>query len=241
MLVALDLFYPIISNIINKTNLKKIIIASIKDHMPKTISLLGTALHKIPQQKIDKKTNIFHFQELIKNNPDTPPEIDIKPKEDIAVLQYTSGTTGKTKGAMLTHFNLVSNTLMCSEWIGQHDNPTYLSILPLFHIYGMTTGLNAPLHVGALVVLFPTFNPKQVLKAIKKYHITVFCGVPTLYAKLLSQPDLKKFDYSTLNTAFQDPHHFQPTYKNNSWKTSEDSSSKATASLRLHQSRTATP
>jgi len=198
VIIALDLFYPIISNIINKTNLKKIVIASIKDHMPKTISILGTIFHKIPQQKIDKKPSIFHFQELINKSTDTPPEIEINPKEDIAVLQYTSGTTGKTKGAMLTHFNLVSNTLMCSEWIGQHDNPTYLSILPLFHIYGMTTGLNAPLHVGAMVVLFPTFNPKQVLKSISKYHITVFCGVPTLYAKLLSQPDLKKFDYSTL-------------------------------------------
>jgi long-chain acyl-CoA synthetase len=198
IVVALDLFYPIISNILNRTKLKTVIIARIKDYMPKAVSALGSLFRKIPSHKIECKSTVFYFKDLLDKADVSAPEIDINPAEDIAVLQYTGGTTGTAKGAMLTHLNLVSNTLMCAAWIGEHHKPSYLSILPLFHIYGMTTGLNAPLHVGAQVVLFPTFSPKQVLGAIKKYRITVFCGVPTLYAKLLSQPDLKKSDCSTL-------------------------------------------
>ncbi len=198
VVVALDLFYPILSNIISRTRLKTVIIASIKDYMPRLKSFLGTVLRKIPSCRVEPKPNIFFFREFIDRNESRPPIVDINPKEDIAVLQYTGGTTGIAKGAMLTHYNLVSNTLMCAEWIGRHEDPTYLSILPLFHVYGMTTGLNAPLYYGARVVLFPIFNTRQVLRAIKKYRITVFCGVPTLYAKILSHPEWRKFDCSTL-------------------------------------------
>jgi long-chain acyl-CoA synthetase len=197
-IVALDLFYPIISNVIGQTNLKTIIIACIKDYMPKAKSVLGTVFRKIPSYKIKPKNNVFYFRDLLTGSGADAPKVKINPAEDLAVLQYTGGTTGIAKGAMLTHLNLVSNSLMCAEWIGEHPNASYLSILPLFHVYGMTTGLTTPFYFGAKVVLFPLFSPKQVLRAIKKYKITVFCGVPTLYAKLISHPDLRKFDCSSL-------------------------------------------
>jgi long-chain acyl-CoA synthetase len=94
--------------------------------------------------------------------------------------------------------NLISNTIMCATWVGTKSDAAYLSILPFFHSYGMTTGILAPLYIGAKVVLFPNFDSKQVLQAIHKYQIVVFCGVPTLYEKLLTDPDLGKYSYSSL-------------------------------------------
>jgi len=140
---------------------------------------------------------------------------------------------------MLTHFNLVSNTLMCSEWIGQHDNPTYLSILPLFHIYGMTTGLNAPLHVEQWLC-YSQHLTQTSPAGHKKISYNRILRSPTLYAKLLSEQDLKKFDYSTFNTAFQDPPLFQQIYKNNLWTTSEVYSWRVTVYQKPHRLHIAT-
>jgi len=197
-IVVLDLFYPIVASVIKKTRLKRVIIASIKDYMPKTKAILGTLFRKIPSRKVKLKPNIYRFQDLIDSYDASPPEVNIDPNQDIAVLQYTGGTTGIPKGAMLTHMNLVSNTLMCSKWIGPQTDPSFLSVLPLFHIYGMMTGLNYPIYAGGRIVLLPRFDSKQILRAIQEYKITHFCGVPTLYSKLLSHPDLRKYDYSSL-------------------------------------------
>jgi long-chain acyl-CoA synthetase len=197
-IVALDLFYPIVSKVMKKTRLKRVIIARLKDYMPRTKAFLGALFKKIPSYKVKLKPNIFRFRDLIDNYDRSSPRVKFDPKQDVAVLQYTGGTTGIPKGAMLTHMNLVSNTLMCSEWIGPQTDPSFLSVLPLFHIYGMMTGLNYPIHAGAKIILLPRFDLKLILQSIQKYKITHFCGVPTLYSKLLSYPDLKKYECSSL-------------------------------------------
>lgn len=197
-IVALDLFYPILSNVIEKTKLKNVIIGRVNDYMPKTKSALGTILGKVPVYSIAPRSNLFNFRELIRKYDSSLYRVEINPKNDVAVIQYTGGITGTPKGAMLTHMNLVSNTLMCAKWIGTESDASYLSILPISHIYGLMTGLFAPLYIGAKVVLFPKFDPRQVLQSIQKYRIVVFCGVPTLYDKLLTNPDLNKYDYSSL-------------------------------------------
>lgn len=197
-IITLDLFYPRISNIIAKTKLEKVIITHLSDYMPKIKSLLGTLFKKIPSQNIDPMPNLFQLKDLINRSDSSPYSSAINPENDVAVLQYTGGTTGLAKGAMLTHMNLISNTVMCAKWIGIESDAAYLSILPFFHSYGLMTGLLTPLYVGANIVLFPKFDPKQVLQSIEKYSIIVFCGVPTIYSRLLADEDLAKYNYSSL-------------------------------------------
>ena len=117
----------------------------------------------------------------------------------MAALQYTGGTTGTPKAAMLTHMNLVSNAIAFAAWIrGATAKETFLTALPLFHIYGMTTSMNVPICLAAKMVLLPRFDPLKALEAIQKHGVTVFCGVPTMYAVLLANPALGKFNLTSI-------------------------------------------
>ena len=198
-IVCLDLLYPIVKKVWRKTKLKRAIITNLKEYMPSFKAFLGSLLGKIPSQKIERRPDIYFFKELIEQNPPKPPEVRIDPEEDLAVLQYTGGTTGIPKGAMLTHLNLVSNAIMCAEWLrGKKGEETFLTVLPLFHIYGMTTAMNAPIYLAGKMIMLPRFNPDEVLKTIEKYQVTVFCGAPTMYALLIDHPNVSKYDLSSI-------------------------------------------
>ena len=128
-----------------------------------------------------------------------PSQVKINPSEDLAALQYTGGTTGTAKGAMLTHSNLVANAIAFAAWIkSAAAKETFLTALPLFHIYGMTTSLNVPVALAAKIVLLPKFDPAKVLETIQQQRVTVFCGVPTMYQTLLANPDLGKYDLTSI-------------------------------------------
>jgi long-chain acyl-CoA synthetase len=199
-IVVLDLLYPIVDKVWQKTKLKRVIVASLKDYMPGATAFLGSLLKKIPSYKIERKPNVYFFQELINKYPPNPPKVEINPKEDLVALQYTGGTTGTSKGAMLTHMNLVSNAVMCKAWLKDvmEGEETFLAVLPLFHIYGMTTGMNAPIYIGGRIVLLPRFDAVSTFQTIQKYRVTVFCGAPTMYAMLLAHPDLGKYDCTSV-------------------------------------------
>ena len=139
------------------------------------------------------------LDQLLENSPKTAPKVKINPHEDLAALQYTGGTTGTTKGAMLTHLNLLSNALAFATWIqGKEAKETFLTALPLFHIYGMTTSMTVPISLAAKMVLLPKFEPTKVLQAIEKHRVSVFCGVPTMYQALLANPELGKYDLTSI-------------------------------------------
>ncbi|MEM2688806.1 MAG: long-chain fatty acid--CoA ligase [Candidatus Bathyarchaeia archaeon] len=198
-IVVLDLLYPIVKKVWEKTKLRNVVVAGLKDYMPTFKALLGSLLKKIPSYKVKRKANIYFFTELMAKYEASPPKVEINPREDLAVLQYTGGTSGVPKGAMLTHTNLVSNALMCKEWLQANEGEeVVLAVLPLFHIYGMTTTMNAPVSFAGTMVLLPRFDPAVVLKAIHKYKVTVFCGAPTMYAMLIANPDLKKYDLTSV-------------------------------------------
>jgi long-chain acyl-CoA synthetase len=199
-IVVLDLLYPIVEKVWQKTKLKRVIVASLKEYMPGATAFLGSLLKKIPSHKIERKPNVYFFKELVDKYPPNPPKVEINPKEDLVALQYTGGTTGTSKGAMLTHMNLVSNAVMCKAWLKDvmEGEETFLAVLPLFHIYGMTTGMNAPIYIGGRIVLLPRFDAVSTFQAIQKYRVTVFCGAPTMYAMLLAHPDLGKYDCTSV-------------------------------------------
>lgn len=118
---------------------------------------------------------------------------------DIAVLLYTSGTTGKPKGAALTHSNIYQNALTTLTMFKGDSNDRHLITLPLFHSFGQTVQMNATVLAGCSMVLIPRFEPGAVLAAFQNFDITVFCGVPTMYWALLNYPDKNKYDIAKIS------------------------------------------
>jgi long-chain acyl-CoA synthetase len=198
-IVSLDMLYPIVEKVWEKTKLKRVIIANFKEYMPFTTAAIGSLLKKIPLLKIERKPNIYFFIPLLRDNPPEPPKAEINPKEDLAALQYTGGTTGLSKGAMLTHMNLVSNAVACAEWLqGKTGEECFLDVLPLSHIYIMTTGMNAPIYLAGKMVILPRFDAVNTLRAIQKHKVTVFCSGPTMYSLLLARPDVTKYNLKSV-------------------------------------------
>jgi long-chain acyl-CoA synthetase len=188
--VALDSLYPVVEKVWPKTSVRNVITASLEEYASKKV---------VSPSAGEQKSNVYSFLELMKEAA-KPPEVSIKPEDDLAALQYTGGTTGTAKGAMLTHLNLVSNAVAFAAWIkGSAAKETFLTALPLFHIYGMTTSMNVPISLAAKMVLLPRFESATALEHIQRHRVTVFCGVPTIYSVLLANPDLGKFDLTSIH------------------------------------------
>ncbi|AKG04993.1 long-chain fatty acid--CoA ligase [Salimicrobium jeotgali] len=116
----------------------------------------------------------------------TPPSLD---DDDLAVILYTSGTTGKPKGAMLTHKNIYSNAKDVATYLEISEEDRVIATLPMFHVFCLTVALNAPIVNGGTIIVIPQFSPGEVFKAAKEYEATVFAGVPTMYNYLLQTGD----------------------------------------------------
>jgi len=185
IIIAWDNQIEKINNIKDRTRLRHIIITNVFDYGP-----MGST--NPPQI-----AGTMQFLNLIKKTKPNPPTFETNAKEDIAVLQYTGGTTGLPKGAMLTHFNLVSNCLVLSAWISsvvQRGKDTALSTLPLFHIYGMTVCMNTYIYSGTTIALHPDpRDQKGLFEVIKATHPSFFPGVPTMYMRLLERDDLEDY------------------------------------------------
>jgi long-chain acyl-CoA synthetase len=192
-IVTLNSLFPIVEKIWQKTKLKNIILTTTTWQLPCVDCSQFDSINK---------ENILFFEKIItKNSFSIIPKVKINPKVDLAALQYTGGTTGRAKGAMLTHMNLVSNTIMFATWIqaiGSYEK--FLVALPLFHIYGMTTSMNVPIYSAAKMVLIPKFDPNNILQIIQNKKITVFCGVPTMYSILLANKNIHKFNLTSIRT-----------------------------------------
>jgi len=128
-----------------------------------------------------------------------PADFEMHPTsaEDTCVLIYTSGTTGKPKGAELTHSNLLLNAVMISGLVGTSTEDVDITVLPLFHIFGMTVMMNAGMYNGRTSVLLPRFDVEAVFDAMQRHKVTIFAGVPTMYWGLLNYTD-PKFDYELI-------------------------------------------
>ncbi len=198
-IVVLDMLYPIVEHVLEKTKIKRIIVTNLREYMSYVTAVMGSLLGKIPLRKVDRAPNVYFFQELLRGRQPNPPKVEINPEEDLVALQYTGGTTGISKGAMLTHMNLVSNAVACDAWLrGTEGKETFLTVLPLFHIYGMTTGMNAPIYQAGKIVMLPRFDILSTLRAIQKHKVTVFCGAPTMYSMLLSHPEFSRYNLKSV-------------------------------------------
>jgi len=145
-------------------------------------------------------SDAVHFVDLLQESPDGLQIPAVQPEEDLAVLLYTGGTTGVSKGVMLTHFNITSNIAQIREWLSLDESRhhTVLCVLPMFHSYGFTAAVNMGLAHGCTLILVPRFDAGDLLKTIAKYRPTLFPGVPTMYIGLLNHPDMAKYDLSSI-------------------------------------------
>lgn len=146
------------------------------------------------------KPGAYEYADLLaKGTAQSPPSVFIDPDE-VALLQYTGGTTGFSKGAMLTHFNLVSNVVQCVSWnVGaQRGKERMLAVLPFFHVYGMTVTMNEAIYLAATIILLPRFQVDDCLEAINAYRPTRFPGVPTMYIGIINHPRVKEYNISSI-------------------------------------------
>lgn len=204
-IIALDILYPRITKVQNETDLEHIIITAIKDYLPFPKNLIYPFIQKKQygfSVKVEHGGNIHLFTEIMKAPPLDNPILDVNFDEDLAILQYTGGTTGFPKGVMLTHKNLVANAKMCETWLYkcEEGKEVVLGALPFFHVYGMTTVLILSVLQGSKVVLIPKPEPEVLLKAIQSQKVTMFPGAPTMYIGLLNHPDLQKYDLSSIDS-----------------------------------------
>ena len=201
MMVTLNLtvLYPKMLAMLEKSRLKKLVVGT----MPEVLSFPKNLLFPLARAKDVAKTvddsRHISFKELL-NNDGTfePPEID--PTTDIAVLQYTGGTTGVAKGAMLTHANLYANAVQAAMWFTMVEpgQERMLSVLPFFHVFAMTVCMNMSFHIGAEVIMLPRFELVPVLKVITKKKPTMLPGVPTMYTAINNFPQLSKYDLTSI-------------------------------------------
>lgn len=204
-IVTLDILFPRVSKVFTQTNLEHIIVTAIKDYLPFPKNLIYPFIQK-KQYGISvsvKHEGCHHLlTEIIKQSTIELKSFSIDYEEDLAIIQYTGGTTGAPKGVMLTHKNLVSNTSMSNAWLYKckRGEETILAIIPFFHVYGMTAVMILSVMQGQKMVLLPKFDPEQTLKTIEKQRPTLFPGAPTIYIGLLNHPDLSKYDLSSIDS-----------------------------------------
>jgi long-chain acyl-CoA synthetase len=182
-IIALDLLAPSVFGVRANSAIEHVILTSLLD-----CSATPDKAPPVPEGALS-------FKSLISEVPEVDlPRVEIDPAEDVAVLQYTGGTTGVPKGAMLTHRNLYTNTLQSWAWGGpltRQGDERYLMVIPYFHIYGQTVGLLLGAWNGAMQIPIPKFDPNLLIEAIKQYKPTFFPSAPTLYISMLNHPEIK--------------------------------------------------
>ena len=202
IMITMDLkiLYSKVEVMLSQTpSLQKIVVCPMADILPKIKSVLFRLLKKKELAAIPTDPRIIPFQTLV-SHAGTPDPVDIDLDKDIAVLQYTGGTTGQPKGAMLTQGNLSANVSQMQLWYGELDQTQekVLGILPFFHVFAMTAVMNFAIASGAQMILLPRYELKQTLNTIHKKKPTIFPAVPTIYASINQATNLSKFDLSTI-------------------------------------------
>ncbi len=195
ILITLDYLYPTVQRVEKKTGLRKVIVSSFRDYLPEKPTL---PIHISMEHEKETFPGTLEFTELLESHKAKAPRVDINPKEDLALLQYSSGTTGEPKGAMITHFNAVVNIVGGVEWAKVVEKDVTLSVLPLFQVLGMQQAMNCPIYLGNTTVLLSRFDLEAILKAIEMYKCTVLVNVAPIDQAIATYPYVKDYDLSSL-------------------------------------------
>jgi long-chain acyl-CoA synthetase len=197
-----------IDKMLGRTPLKKIIACDLADALPPVKAFAFRTINRIKGWRgtadavpVTEDATHVAFSTLLKNDGNPAP-VAVTP-DDTAVFQYTGGTTGVPKAAVLSHRNLVANTHQAFLWFtngGKADasQERMLAVLPFFHVFSMTVQMNLTLYMGGLLIMLPRFELRSTLDTITKEKPTIFAGVPTLYKAIIDYPRLGKYDLSSL-------------------------------------------
>ncbi len=208
VLVMLDMYYPRLKAIRSKTIVEQVIVTSPADFLPPLMQKLYPFSQRgnknvrslLTRRALYEDPGLRLMQGMLRSNSKGGIELFNLPApargEDLAVLQYTGGTTGLAKGAMLTHRNLLANAMQTRYWVPQARDgaESAICVAPFFHAYGLTVGMNLSILAGATMILLPRFKAKNVLEAIYRYRPSLFPGIPTMYVAIMNEAG-KRTDY----------------------------------------------
>lgn len=200
-IITLDLinFYPKVSAIQDKTNLKRIIITSIEDYLPFPKNVLFPVVNRHQKVHISNILDgVIPWGKMMAGNTSLN-AVSIS-NRDVAVVLFGGGTTGIPKGVCLTHFNLIANALQCRHWIPEirEGREIFLTVLPVFHAFALTTSLNLPIILKSTVILLARFEVTKTLVSIQHYGPSLFMGVPIMYSKIIQHLHIRKYDLSSI-------------------------------------------
>ncbi|MDQ0898659.1 MULTISPECIES: long-chain fatty acid--CoA ligase [unclassified Paenibacillus] len=203
VIVTLDLLFDRVQKAKGKTPIRHVIVTSIKDYLP----FPKNVLYPIKMKKdganlaVTYGDGVYSYKKMLREASRAPICVDVKADEDIALLQYTGGTTGISKGVMLTHTNLIANTYQTSHWcyrirLGEER---FLGAIPCFHVFGLTVLLNQSMYRAGMLILIPKFDINMILDTIHTLKPTIFPGAPTMYIALINHKRVKEVDISSIN------------------------------------------
>ena len=205
--VTLDLFWHNVSKARANAGVKRLVVCDVGEFLKAPLRQLYPIKKRRDLKKqghwpldIPHEAGIHRFADLARTSASPPSETRAS-LDDVAVLQYTGGTTGTSKGAMLTNRNLIANATQVAAWFsaGSHRSEKLLGAIPLFHVYGLTAVMLLSVVAGIEVILYP--NPREIgaiLKLINKTKPSLFPGVPTMYIAILRHPKLAKYDLRSI-------------------------------------------
>lgn len=192
--IGLDVFYPEVEKIRDRTPLKNVILTSMKDFLP------SDPLLPVPEEAKEEKRsfpNTIDFMTLIGQSKESPICYVTDIKKDLALLQYTGGTTGTPKGAMISHYALASAALGAMHWYHFREDDVYLGVTPFFHVMGQTVLMATPLASGGRIIILTRFVPDVVARAVTLYRCTYWVGATTMIIALLNLPNVSEYDFSS--------------------------------------------
>lgn len=199
--VVLSRMYPTVRQALPDTPVRRVIVTNIKEYMPPVLRTLFTL---VKERKEGHRVDIsrdgwaFRFQDILRR-AERPAPVAVSP-DDIATLQYTGGTTGVPKAAVLTHRALVANTLQCRAWFPsmRQGEMRAMAVMPFFHSYGLTAVLSFSVQSATAMILMPRFELHDVLKAIDRWKPALFGAVPRIYIAINNSPEARKYDLRSI-------------------------------------------
>lgn len=201
-IVTLDLLFERVMKVVPQTGIKQVIVTSIKDYLPFPKNWLYPLKAKKDglKREVAYSGGVVSWVDLLRRATPEPGGVPVDSENDLALIQYTGGTTGIAKGVMLTHYNLIANAIQCKLWAYRTEvaKEKYMTALPFFHVFGMTVLMNQSAYVAGCLVLMPRYDVNQVLAAIHKLKPTIFPGAPTMYISLIHHPKVKEYDLSSI-------------------------------------------
>jgi len=199
-LIVAEPLFPRIAEIAGQSSLENILVACLREWADRKKPIAGPKL-SLPSRK---KKGIHLLEPLLeKYAARKAPAVSVGP-EDEAVLQYTGAISEGMRGVVLTHGNLVANTLQIRSWVvrARRGKEVVLSVLPFFHVYGMAVAMNVPIYLAAAMVIIPRFEVMGTLQAIRRYRPTFFPGVPTMFVALSQEKNAEKYNLSSLRVCY---------------------------------------